>query len=154
MKRKQDMNPIGVCLAIWNREYYKRAYNAITAHPQFSRWNLGLKDWRKGSLRPDGRQEKAGWQPRDFQLWNCQSAACHVLHPAVWCGAVLSCVVDDSWYHVLHSTVCRVLRPAVCRKTRAVCVPFFRCAILTCGSLLPSSALTYKPGKLWIGNKQ
>ena len=130
MKRKQDMNPIGVCLAIWNREYYKRAYNATTAHPQFSRWNLGLKDWGKGGLGPDGRQEKAGWQPRDFQLWNCQSAACHVLHPAV----------------------CRVLHPAVCRKTRAVSVVSCRCAILPCGFRLPSSAFTYKPGKLRIGN--
>ena len=39
--------------------------------------------------------------------------------------------------------------PAGCHETCAECVPSWRYAILPCGLFLPSSALTYNPGKQW-----
>ena len=68
----------------------------------------GKSEKQVKSLPADGRQENSGWQPRDFQLWNCQSAvcrpcrSCHKTCAAPWQRAI----------RPVPSTCCPVLVPS------------------------------------------
>ena len=78
---------------------------------------------------------------------------CHICCPAV-CHKTCA----ESHVPMAHCAMCHVLScwvpsamccPAGCHETCAECVPFSCRAVLPCGSFLPSSALSYNPGKLW-----